>query len=481
MLQHLRWLFCVALGIVVVTLSAPADAGQVGSRSVNNATGQSFTILAFSDGARRDKYAVMDPVENRPYWYASNGSANGGRGESGRHTSSQEWCRVRYLYGDDVRIPECWGSFMYSSHVITGIDGLHYELWFSPSSLSYFKIRAQETNTWYAHDGSANDGRVQTTKEDWCRVIIFHGNGIVQVPNECADILKKIAAVTAGIASPAEATQEMKEAAKILGFYQNTAIETAGNAVDIAKGQFSPGGVGVGVAVGYGTEAVKDALGLRAQNANAGQITAEILTTTAVNSSVTTMIMTVAGSSFNPVAFGVGVLVSGAAAGGQALYTASKDAGIKLYDGYGNHPRYNRDLDGLTSVRIQPRNLPGVNWARCASENETCNLTGVRNVRYGGGGVFVTRNGQSGAVQCSNAVFGDPIAGVRKFCEYEVTWNRCAWEGETCNVSGVRTVRYGANGAYRERTQVSSAVQCTNAAFSGDPAVGIRKQCDVAD
>ncbi|CAK8724805.1 hypothetical protein GMJAKD_14885 [Candidatus Electrothrix aarhusensis] len=44
---------------------------------------------------------------------------------------SDEWCRVRNIL-EICQIPECWGSFMYSSDLITGLDGNHYELWLSP-------------------------------------------------------------------------------------------------------------------------------------------------------------------------------------------------------------------------------------------------------------------------------------------------------------------------------------------------------------
>jgi hypothetical protein len=52
----------------------------------------------------------------------------------------------------------------------------------------------------------------------------------------------------------------------------------------------------------------------------------------------------------------------------------------------------------------------------CAWENEFCSFRGERRVRYGAEGRFVEgiyRNG----VTCDNETFGDPIPGVRKFCQ----------------------------------------------------------------
>jgi|GEM_PF-4158362 len=333
--------------------TAQAQVGGVG-RTVTNKTGMSFTITPYEDGFAnlgRNKYAAWDASINRPYWYSQTGSANRGSGESGQWTSPQQWCRVRYLYNDDVRIPECWGSFMYSSDLITGMDGNHYELWFSPSSLSYYKVRNQETDTWYAHDGSDNAGHsgVYTSKDDWCDVIIYHLNGIVKIPKACHGRLDKILKVSAGFASPIEEAVEFDRLKATLALG-----EIAVGSLKVAKGSLTVSGSGfasgiVGVPVAFGTEAVKNELGLQAQDEHAGAIAAEAMTTSAVNAGVTSMIMTIAGASFNPVSVGVGVLVSGAAAGGEALYEASKDTGIVFELGYENHPRYNLDLNGIIS------------------------------------------------------------------------------------------------------------------------------------
>ena len=119
-------------------------------------------------------------------------------------------------------------------------------------------------------------------------------------------------------------------------------------------------------------------------------------------------------------------------------------------------------------------------WLLCAKEGEACKFRGVRTVRYGANGQYVTKEFTQG-VECSNAVFGDPIPGVSKQCEYgpeiSVTWTKCANEGSTCKFSGMRQVRYGARNKFAEARSFSGEVECGNATF-GDPIPGVSKQCE---
>lgn len=59
-----------------------------------------------------------------------------------------------------------------------------------------------------------------------------------------------------------------------------------------------------------------------------------------------------------------------------------------------------------------------------------------------------------------------------------VTWTKIADEGRSFTVSGVQTVRYGADSRWVEK-QVSGTNKCSNSFFGRDPAVGVRKQCQV--
>lgn len=74
-------------------------------------------------------------------------------------------------------------------------------------------------------------------------------------------------------------------------------------------------------------------------------------------------------------------------------------------------------------------------WTRCAGENELCTYTGIRRVRYGADPNWSERNqaAVSGGIQCSNAVFGDPIFGVEKRCEIA---------GTTTPAAGTATLRW---------------------------------------
>jgi len=131
------------------------------------------------------------------------------------------------------------------------------------------------------------------------------------------------------------------------------------------------------------------------------------------------------------------------------------------------------------------------NWTRCASEGVACNFTGTRPVRYGANNSYATLTA-SGSIACSNDVFGDPLWGVVKTCDYGdavpgttspapapvpvvETWTDCAAEGANCTFTGTRTVRYGANGIYATRV-ANGATACTNWVF-GDPVYGVLKSC----
>ncbi len=132
-------------------------------------------------------------------------------------------------------------------------------------------------------------------------------------------------------------------------------------------------------------------------------------------------------------------------------------------------------------------------WRLCANEGDLCRLpAGASQVRYGAEGRYTERQITQGSVACHNGVFGDPVPGLAKQCEYRrvgdgggggngagrLPWESCAREGEVCELRGVAMLRYGANGryAYREAYQ---GLLCGNDSFGGDPAPGEMKRCDV--
>lgn len=123
------------------------------------------------------------------------------------------------------------------------------------------------------------------------------------------------------------------------------------------------------------------------------------------------------------------------------------------------------------------------NWTRCAVEDQVCTFSGSRQVRYGANGTYAYRTA-TGSVGCNNDVFGDPVFGVDKVCDYAAGTTvppatgrvQCALEDQVCAFSGTRQVRYGANGLYAYQNATAS-IACTNAVF-GDPAYGFDKTCD---
>lgn len=125
-------------------------------------------------------------------------------------------------------------------------------------------------------------------------------------------------------------------------------------------------------------------------------------------------------------------------------------------------------------------------WVKCASENGFCDVAGSAVVHYGAGKQWTQRR-VSGRVACNNQTFGDPAVGKAKACYVEAAsggdrpavkpeWISCAAEDGVCRFQGTRSVSYGAGKQWRYRIATNS-IRCTNAAFGGDPAVGVRKSC----
>ncbi|MEY2506222.1 MAG: hypothetical protein QOH01_551 [Verrucomicrobiota bacterium] len=56
-------------------------------------------------------------------------------------------------------------------------------------------------------------------------------------------------------------------------------------------------------------------------------------------------------------------------------------------------------------------------WIACATELQQCNFSGTKQVRFGANGVY-NYGTFTGGVLCANAIFGDPINGVFKQCDY---------------------------------------------------------------
>jgi beta-glucanase (GH16 family) len=140
-------------------------------------------------------------------------------------------------------------------------------------------------------------------------------------------------------------------------------------------------------------------------------------------------------------------------------------------------PTLAKNCDYVADTATAPAPTDG--WTRCATEGGICTFSGTRQVRYGAGTTFFYKTA-TGSISCTNAVFGDPLPGQAKNCDFGAsttdTWTRCATEGGTCVFSGTRQVRYGAGTTYFYKTATGS-IACTNAVF-GDPLPGQVKNCD---
>jgi hypothetical protein len=107
------------------------------------------------------------------------------------------------------------------------------------------------------------------------------------------------------------------------------------------------------------------------------------------------------------------------------------------------------------------------------------------NVYYGVNGIYLSKTITGGTFTCAPATFGgvDPDHGVLKSC-YPVisvppsTVKACAQDYGTCTIpSGSKTVYYGANSIYLDKT-LSGKFTCLPSTFGGtDPVPKVVKSC----
>ncbi len=134
-------------------------------------------------------------------------------------------------------------------------------------------------------------------------------------------------------------------------------------------------------------------------------------------------------------------------------------------------------LEGTSARALAAADNP-LPWTACSRESEVCNFSGTKRVRYGieprwTEGVYTTR------VNCGNATFGDPAPQNAKACQtQDIQWEACVVENQTCNFSGRKLVRYGAVDKWVVR-EYDKTVACNNATF-GDPIPGTFKSCQTA-
>jgi hypothetical protein len=117
-------------------------------------------------------------------------------------------------------------------------------------------------------------------------------------------------------------------------------------------------------------------------------------------------------------------------------------------------------------------------WTSCSNEYGLCVISGSNTVRFGSGTNYFYKS-VIGPVACNDGVFGDPLVGVTKHCDYKPeSWTTCSAEYSSCTLNGSNTVRFGQFSTYTSKSfvGVNTTIACSDSVF-GDPLVGVVKQC----
>ncbi|MDD2753091.1 MAG: hypothetical protein PHT44_00535 [Candidatus Portnoybacteria bacterium] len=108
-------------------------------------------------------------------------------------------------------------------------------------------------------------------------------------------------------------------------------------------------------------------------------------------------------------------------------------------------------------------------WQYCAGEGGYCSFSGTKVVRYGERGTYV-QDDFTGGTACTNGVFGDPLPGVSKHCDYSI--DCCsAVNGGWSDWSdwGACSPSDGNDSQSRTRTCINPAPSCGGSDCSGAP------------
>jgi Domain of unknown function (DUF4832)/Domain of unknown function (DUF4874) len=128
-------------------------------------------------------------------------------------------------------------------------------------------------------------------------------------------------------------------------------------------------------------------------------------------------------------------------------------------------------------------------WTKIADEKASFTVSGTKTVRYGTDSRWVQKS-VTGQGYCGSWFFGsDPASGVVKRCEVlsegaapnpepTATWTKIANEKQNFTVSGTKTVRYGADSRWVQKS-VTNSGYCGNDFFGSDPAPGVVKRCEL--
>ena len=110
---------------------------------------------------------------------------------------------------------------------------------------------------------------------------------------------------------------------------------------------------------------------------------------------------------------GVKVASPSASPSAQASLTCgtSYTFAVEALDAAGNRSA-RASVSAATSACASP-----ATWTWCANEYQRCAFTGTKEVRYGANATFTAPRTFADGVDCTNAIFGDPLVGTPKHCE----------------------------------------------------------------
>jgi alpha-L-rhamnosidase len=165
--------------------------------------------------------------------------------------------------------------------------------------------------------------------------------------------------------------------------------------------------------------------------------------------------------------------------------TFTADSGITGAYAQGNYVYLTGVQPGQYLLTSNPGNY-GVptGYTQCATENNTCAVSGTESVAFGANGIYTYAN-ESSATACNDTTFADPDFGVAKDCYVgpvtsgpsSVTTTYCGPENALCSFSGTETVYFGAGSDWTSKS-IAGGTPCTDAVFP-DPDYGVVKACFV--
>lgn len=145
---------------------------------------------------------------------------------------------------------------------------------------------------------------------------------------------------------------------------------------------------------------------------------------------------------------------------------------------------------GNASVQADPLPPGPGGYGFCSWEFERCSFSGTRHVAFGKDPSYTYQMSVVDGIDCTREAFGgtDPAPGVTKACfirdpspQGPSGYTYCAHETERCSFTGTKDLAYGADGQWRWKTGVANGIDCTSAAFGGDPISGTVKACFTKD